>query len=185
MNKIYQKSFFLHKNGVQRRISGFTLIELLVVVLIIGILAAIALPQYQLAVEKSRAMQAVIAVRNISDAFERYYMANGNYGPSDSEDEAIDFSELDISMPDSSDFTYVRHNDIYIAVGKRKAPIYYISKTLINGAGTAAWKKRGLTCHTASNADNNDLASRVCKSLCGVSELTQVWGSGQYGCEFK
>lgn len=51
---------------------GFTLIELLVVVIIIGILSAIALPQYELVVEKSRASEAMINIRAIIDAMQRH-----------------------------------------------------------------------------------------------------------------
>ncbi|WP_428897884.1 type II secretion system protein G [Parelusimicrobium proximum] len=73
---------------------GFTLIELLVVVLIIAILAAVALPQYTAAVEKSRATQAMLMVKALKDAGDRYYLANDEYPTS--------FSQLDVSIPNAS-----------------------------------------------------------------------------------
>ena len=56
---------------------GFTLIELLVVVLIIGILSAVALPQYTKAVEKSRAASAWTILDGMRKATEVWSLANG------------------------------------------------------------------------------------------------------------
>ena len=59
--------------------AGFTLIELLVVVLIIGILAAIAVPQYFKVVEKGKFAEATATLDSIRGSQERYMAANGNY----------------------------------------------------------------------------------------------------------
>ncbi|MCR5504639.1 MAG: prepilin-type N-terminal cleavage/methylation domain-containing protein [Elusimicrobiaceae bacterium] len=72
---------------------GFTLIELLIVVLIIGILAAIALPQYQMAVAKSKFATMKNNVKAMSDAEDRYYLVNNQY--------TENLSELDIDITDS------------------------------------------------------------------------------------
>ena len=71
---------------------AFTLIELLVVVLIIGILTAIVLPQYQKIVEKSRMAEAIIIVNAIVKAQHVFYLTNGRYA------EHNELSSLDIDI---------------------------------------------------------------------------------------
>ncbi len=58
---------------------GFTLIELLVVVLIIGILSAVALPQYSKAVDKARGTEALTMGKALADAENLYFMQNRAY----------------------------------------------------------------------------------------------------------
>lgn len=71
--------------------TGFTLIELLVVVLIIGILAAVAVPQYQKAVAKARVMRVLPVLRSILQAQDVYYLENGIY-TDDINELNVDFS---------------------------------------------------------------------------------------------
>jgi prepilin-type N-terminal cleavage/methylation domain-containing protein len=91
--------------------SGFTLIELLVAVLIIGILAAIALPQYLKAIEKTRMTEGIAIVKAIGQAQHRYYLATGKY--------ATDINDLDISLPSATLSQFYVYNPIGPKKGTR------------------------------------------------------------------
>ena len=81
-----------------RNQKGFTLIELLVVVLIIGILAAMALPQYFKAVERSRMTEAVTLLTNVAQAQQRKYLQINKY--------TEQYTGLDVAPKGASADTY-------------------------------------------------------------------------------
>ena len=97
--------FFFDKLGISTYINrgiypmqkrlGFTLIELLVVVLIIGILSAVALPQYTKAVEKSRAAEAI----SVLNALYRQYQLCYLYGDQQNCDMGESFDDYDVPPP--------------------------------------------------------------------------------------
>ena len=88
---------------------GFTLIELLVVVLIIGILAAVAVPQYQKAVFKAHMAEAFTNLKTIANAVHVCELANGKVVGDDNPcalNLDIELGENDRGVMKSPPFTY-------------------------------------------------------------------------------
>ena len=111
---------------------AFTLIELLVVVLIIGILAAIALPQYQKAVMKSQYATIKNLTRSLANAQEIYYLANNEYADElDKLDIQLPGGQLDTSTTSQYDYEwgmckiYTATGNVFVKCSQDKAGLSY------------------------------------------------------------
>lgn len=63
----------------RRGAGGFTLVEILIVVAIIAVLASIAVPRYEAAVNTAKVIRTVCDLKTLSRAVEMYMLTNGKY----------------------------------------------------------------------------------------------------------
>ena len=156
---------------MKRNKKAFTLIELLVVVLIIGILSAIALPKYQVAVEKTYATQVLLILQSIMKAEDIYYISEGKF--------PNNYDILDIEIPGTLNALnrYVFSNGAFVGKPASSGMVsggtgrgLQLYCTPANYTPTTDYQPNHCYCKGHDNITNT-----VCKSLGG-----KIIGSG--GC---
>lgn len=159
---------------------GFTLIELLVVVLIIGVLAAIALPQYYYVTNVTKVKANMNTVKAIADASDRYALANGEYPTFDggyAQSNTQINKVLDIDVPDLK----------YIFFSKAIV-IWDLKTDMRIGYSMQEYNKipaKKFFCYYSTAEQGLPTATRekICKKICNVNEIQSSFPSGSHaGC---
>lgn len=163
-------------------VQGFTLIELLVIVLIIGILAAVAVPQYKSAVERSRTVQIISLLRNWAQEEEAYLMANGDYAEKDT---LIEMGAQ--SVPSKlSDWGWEcnakKDSNLWFAYcatqsGNVCRIIFFMeNQPTASGANGQTWKGRQVCLAKKDSAEYN----AFCQRLSGQDAISYPWQSDRW-----
>ncbi len=152
---------------------GFTLIEILVVVLIIGILAAIAVPKYQIAVLKSKLSRAKQTVSDIEQAGNLYYLQNGTYPTKFIElDFANKFSSNGVIKTEDYECWISKNNDIRCFIDSQYGVSY-----LYNFA------KKEAMCR-AQSIDKTDINNKLCQQDTGQTASQAVCSDTSVYCNY-
>ncbi|MBR2082487.1 MAG: prepilin-type N-terminal cleavage/methylation domain-containing protein [Elusimicrobiaceae bacterium] len=157
---------------------AFTLIELLVVVLIIGILAAVAVPQYRKVVYKARTVEAVNMLKAISDAQEVYWLANGKY-TNNIHDLDVDIAEERVcgEASPSQFYCFSCHSSGQCDAGISDENMPNIESLLVHRSGGHWLDTLWCIAHNGVNP-KSDMALSICQSM-GQKEI-DVWIPGYY-----
>ena len=156
------------KNANISRLGGFTLIELLVVVLIIGILAAMALPQYFKAVERSRMTEAVTLMDSVVKAQRRKWMQTNRY--------AHRFEGLDVSPKGATGQSYYTKGDPQTGAGGNGFEIFLVMSDFTASGVLASRMVDGNNRHPS-------LQYQYALTRDNQSDNVSCWGTNQAGRE--
>ena len=167
------------KNANISRLGGFTLIELLVVVLIIGILAAMAMPQYFKAVERSRMAEAITIMDSVVKAQRRKFLQTNRY--------ASRFEGLDVSPKGAARDRYFTKGDpsgrggngfiITLTYGGSSVT----ASRMFNGSSSSSslqyqyQLKRDYQSDYTSCWGMNQAGKELCADFCGIDPHASFW----------
>jgi prepilin-type N-terminal cleavage/methylation domain-containing protein len=116
---------------------GFTLIELLIVMIIVGILAAIAVPKYNAAVERSRSMEGILNLEKLSDEVNAMYIVNKNIYPAQEELNKFNTTDQVIKSTYFNAPVLTRNGDtsVTISIERKSGSGYCYKLQIVNSYG--------------------------------------------------